>query len=246
MASPSREGMPTSTELQNYPADAESFGYDPEWGVYASNFIFRGDWSEDLKTLNENYGYNPLQVTSQFSNQREGRDLGTIISSVAFRSVDGNPHTHRHSSEIDETPDLFQYTPAYYDMKTINKIIDWFGPGVCRARIFRQEPGKDLLMHYDFDNQRNDFDPDNQTLRVLIQLTENKNNWMRFKSKTSDITFKPEAGQVIMFNADWVWHGTVNYVDEPRDCLMMLLKDQNFAKNLGKQYHSHMIEYIEV
>ena len=120
MASPSRDGMPTSTELQNYPADAESFGYDPEWGVYASNFIFRGDWNEDLKTLNQNYGYNPLQVTTQFSNQREGRDLGTIISSVAFRSVDGDPHTHRHSSEIDETPDLFQYTPAYYDMKTIN------------------------------------------------------------------------------------------------------------------------------
>lgn len=246
MQSPVRGNLPRSTDIQNYPEDAKDFGYEPEWGIYVSNFIFKGDWQDDLALLENKYNYKPLQVTQQFDNQVDNRDLGAIITSVAFRSSDGTVHTHRHPGDIDETPELFTYTPAYYDMKTINKIIDWFGDAVCRARIFRQEPGKDLPMHYDFDNERNNFDPNNQTLRVLIQMTENKNNWMRFRSKTSDITIKPEPGQCIFFNADWVWHGTVNYVDSARDCVMMILKDQEFVKNLGKKYHSHKIEFIEV
>ena len=245
MTSPVRN-MPSSTQLQNYPEDAQGFGYQPEWGLYTSSFVFRGDFTNDLKLLQENYGYKPLQVTQQFDNQVTDRDLGTIISSIAFRSSDGTVHTHRHPGDVDETPELFQYTPAYYDMTTIRNIIDWFGDSVCRCRIFRQEPGKDLPMHYDFDNERNSFDNSNQTLRVWMQLTPNTDNWMRLMSKTSDITLRPTAGQAIIFNADWVWHGTVNYVDTPRDCLMLILKDQNFAMNLGKRFPSHKIEFIDV
>jgi len=245
MTSPIRN-MPNSKQLQKYPKDAEEFGYQPEWGLYTSSFIFKGNFTDDLKLLQEKYGYNPLQVTQQFDNQRADRNIDSIITSVAFRSNDGSPHNHRHPGDIDETPELFQYTPAYYDMTTIRNIIDWFGDSVCRCRIFRQEPGKDLPMHYDFDNERNHFDNKNQTLRVLIQLTPNDDNWMRFMSKTSDITLKPVAGQAIIFNADWVWHGTVNYVDTPRDCLTLLLKDQNSVMNLGKRFPSHKIEFIEV
>ena len=100
MTSPVRN-MPSSTQLQNYPEDAKGFGYQPEWGLYTSSFVFRGDFTNDLKLLQDNYGYKPLQVTQQFDNQVTDRDLGTIISSVAFRSSDGTVHTHAFVADAD-------------------------------------------------------------------------------------------------------------------------------------------------
>jgi hypothetical protein len=209
----------------------EPEGYNPSTGIYASSYIFTGDWQDELDALEFTSREKPVMDAAI----KEFDDDKGIVSGYlynAFRSEDGKSTTTELSDFWnEEEPDKFQYTDSYYNSPKLRALIDWFQCEKTRIRIFQQKPGHTMPIHTDFDNQRGT--EHGETVRIFVQLNDMPGGaWFRFKTADSEVSINLQKGQFLIFNPDHTGHGTENVTDIPRNTFMMVVKRNEWLENL--------------
>jgi len=209
----------------------EPEGYNPSTGIYASSYIFTGDWQDELDALEFTSREKPVMDAAI----KEFDDDKGIVSGYlynAFRSEDGKSTTTELSDFWnEEEPDKFQYTDSYYNSPKLRALIDWFQCEKTRIRIFQQKPGHTMPIHTDFDNQRGT--EHGETVRIFVQLNDMPGGaWFRFKTADSEVSINLQKGQFLIFNPDQTGHGTENVTEIPRNTFMMVVKRNEWLENL--------------
>lgn len=209
----------------------EPEGYNPSTGIYASSYIFTGDWQDELDALEFTSREKPVMDAAI----KEFDDDKGIVSGYlynAFRSEDGKSTTTELSDFWnEEEPDKFQNTDSYYNSPKLRALIDWFQCEKTRIRIFQQKPGHTMPIHTDFDNQRGT--EHGETVRIFVQLNDMPGGaWFRFKTADSEVSINLQKGQFLIFNPDHTGHGTENVTDIPRNTFMMVVKRNEWLENL--------------
>ena len=220
-------------------------GYNPTTGIYASSFIFQGDWEDELGALNyttrENEHYEVSKIDAD-------KGIKTQYLYNAFKSPDGSESTTEKQGDFwdEEDPASCKYTPSYYSSLKLRAILDWFECEKTRIRIFQQQPGAYLQMHTDFDNQRG-IEKFGETLRIFVQLTDMPGGaWYRFKTADSEVSINLQKGQFLIFNPDHVGHQTQNLTDVPRNAFMLIVKRNKWIDNLSKNETMTFIDVNEL
>ena len=97
------------TEVVNHQPE----GYNPKTGIYASSYIFQGNWENELKALNytrRGKGFKEVEKVDAM----KGQDTQYLYNS--FRSADGKDTTHDQLQDFwkEENPADYQNTNSYY------------------------------------------------------------------------------------------------------------------------------------
>ena len=209
-------------------------GYNPTTGIYASSYIFKGDWEDELKALKFTRRHGEHKEVLK-TDADKGIDEQYLYN--AFRSPDGK-ETTTDMTQADfwqeESPDSCQYTPSYHNSPQLRAILDWFQCDKTRIRIFQQQSGAYMQMHTDFDNQRG-TSQHGETLRIFVQLTDQPGGaWYRFKTADSEVSINLQKGQFLIFNPDHTGHQTQNLTDVPRNAFMLIVKRNAWLDSLTK------------
>ena len=216
------------TEVVNHQPE----GYNPKTGIYASSYIFQGNWENELKALNytrRGKGFKEVEKVDAM----KGQDTQYLYNS--FRSADGKDSTHDQLQDFwkEENPADYQNTNSYYASPKLAAICDWFQCEKTRIRIFQQQPGAYMQMHTDFDNQRGTTL--GETLRIFVQLTNQPGGaWYRFKTADSEVSINLQKGQFLIFNPDHTGHQTQNLTEVPRNAFMLVVKRNAWLDALTK------------
>jgi len=207
-------------------------GWNPSTGIYASSYIFQGDWEDELKALNftrRGPGFKEVEKVDAM----KGQDTQYLYNS--FRSADGKDTTHDQLQDFwaEENPADYKDTNSKLSSPQLAAICDWFQCEKTRIRIFQQQPGAYMQMHTDFDNQRgNQY---GETLRIFVQLTDQPGGaWYRFKTADSEVSINLQKGQFLIFNPDHTGHQTQNLTDVPRNAFMLVVKRNAWLDALTK------------
>ena len=209
-------------------------GYNPTTGIYASSYIFQGDWEDELKALTYTRRHGGHKEVEKIDNMK-GQDAQYLYN--AFRSPDGKETTTDMLQDNfwqEEDPASCQYTPSYYASPKLRAILDWFQCDKTRIRICQQQPGAYMQMHTDFDNQRGNTNF-GETLRIFVQLTDQPGGaWYRFKTADSEVSINLQKGQFLIFNPDHTGHQTQNLTEVPRNAFMLIVKRNAWLDSLSK------------
>ena len=230
------------TELKQY----EPEGYNPSTGIYASSYIFTGNWDNELANLK----YTPRTQESQDETIRQSDDDKGIHSGYlynSFKSATGESTFHDTLGDDfwkEDVPSDFSYTDSYFASPKLAAICDWFQCEKARVRIFRQQPGQNLQLHHDFDNERHSYNKDHTMVRILMPLNDDRDSYVNLANSNSDAMVKLEKGQFAIINTDFVWHGTVTYDNRPRDMLNMIVKWNDWLHDLTRPKSHVAIERI--
>ena len=216
-----------------------SGGYNPKTGFFISRTILNGDYTSDVNRIVE--GWVNMYADPALQHTVKGAGKFNVVS---LKSHDGTNETMDSPPEP-EVPDRFKYTPAYYSSPILRKAIDWFQCEKTRVRVFRQLPGKNLELHHDFDNERQNFNDDNIMVRLFMPLT-NRDAYLNLANENSDVMVKLEKGQFAIINTDFVWHGSTTYDNNPRDMLNIIMKWNPWLHNLTRSKPFVDIERIEL
>ena len=216
-----------------------SGGYNPKTGIFISRTILNGDYTSDVDRIVE--GWVNMYADPALQHTVKGAGKFNVIS---LKSYDGT-NEKMDSPPDPEVPDQFKYTPTYYSSPTLKKAVDWFQCEKTRVRVFRQLPGKNLELHHDFDNKRQNFNDDNIMVRLMMPLTD-RDAYINLANENSDVMVKLEKGQFAIINVDFVWHGTTTYDDKPRDMLNIIMKWNPWLHNLTRSKPFVDIERIEL
>lgn len=230
----------TITEVTNHQPN----GYNPMTGIYASNYIFQGDWEDELKALSF------VKRGIKFEEVKEidvmkGQDSQYLYN--AFRSADGKETTMDQLQDFwaEEDPKDYKDTPSKLSSPQLGAICDWFQCEKTRIRIFQQQPGAYMQMHTDFDNQRGTEKGEN--LRIFVQLTDMPGGaWYRFKTADSEVNINLQKGQFLIFNPDHTGHQTQNLTDIPRNAFMLVVKRNEWLDALTKNETMTFIDTKEL
>jgi hypothetical protein len=216
-----------------------SGGYNPKTGIFISRTILNGDYTSDVDRIVE--GWVNMYADPALQHTVKGAGKFNVVS---LKSHDGTNETMDSPPEP-EVPDKFKYTQAYYSSPILRKAIDWFQCEKTRVRVFRQLPGKNLELHHDFDNERQNFNDDNIMVRLFMPLT-NRDAYLNLANENSDVMVKLEKGQFAIINTDFVWHGSTTYDNNPRDMLNIIMKWNPWLHNLTRSKPFVDIERIEL
>lgn len=216
-----------------------SGGYNPKTGFFISRTILDGDYTSDIDKIVE--GWVNMYADPALQHTVKGAGKFNVVS---LKSHDGTNETMDSPPEP-EVPDRFKYTPAYYSSPILKKAVDWFQCEKTRVRVFRQLPGKNLELHHDFDNERQEFSDDNIMVRLFMPLT-NRDAYLNLANENSDVMVKLEKGQFAIINTDFVWHGSTTYDDKPRDMLNIIMKWNPWLHNLTRSKPFVDIERIKL
>lgn len=228
------------SELKQYKPE----GYNPSTGIYASSYIFTGNWDDELANLS----YTPRTQLNQDESIRKfdeekGIHAGYLYNS--FKSATGESTFHDTLGEDfwqEDIPSDFDYTDSYYASPKLAAICDWFQCEKSRIRIFQQQPGHSMEIHTDFDNQKGT--EYGETLRIFVQLNDMPGGaWFHFKTADSQVHINLQKGQFLIFNPDHTGHGTQNLTSIPRNTFMMVVKRNEWLDNL---VNNQTINYIDV
>lgn len=214
--------------------------FDPRYGVYVSRYKFRGDFAAEADSI-EMHNPDPHPYYSQLC---ECRGQNENFKLAMFKSSDGGVATQNAVPDKPLVADDFAYTELYYKHSALRNIIDWFQCEKTRVRLYQQLPGVTLKTHTDHDNERNQFDPNNISLRAIVQIS-GEDNYYRFVSRDSDVTIRLEPGQFCLVNHDTVAHGTVNNGNIPRNTLNIACVWNDWMADMTKIGNCD-IEYIDV
>ena len=150
----------------------EPAGYNPSSGILASSHIFTGDWEYELNNLN----YTARTQTSQSAEIAEfDKDKGIHSGYLyySFKSATGESTFHDTLGTDfweEDIPHTFSYTDSYWQSPKLAAICNWFQCEKSRIRIFQQQPGHNMPIHTDFDNQKGS--EYGETLRIFVQLND--------------------------------------------------------------------------
>ena len=209
-------------------------GYNPTTGIYASSYIFTGDWEDELKALTYTRRHGGHKENEKID-QLKGQDSQYLYN--AFRSPDGKETTTDMTQKDfwqEEAPESCQYTSSYYNSPKLRAILDWFQCDKTRIRIFQQQPGAYMQLHTDFDNQRGN-EKYGETLRIFVQLTDQPGGaWYRFQTADSEVSINLQKGQFLIFNPDHTGHQTQNITDVPRNSFMLIVKRNAWIDSLSQ------------
>lgn len=217
----------------------EPEGYDGEFGIYASNIYFVGDFEEELATQTFYDVPAPVKQMAEVDRQK-GQQTG--YKNLSFKSIDGNNWDYNAKGYDEgefwneEDPADYKWTQAYYDCPQIAAMLDWFQCPITRVRVFQQQPGHHMPLHTDFDNQKGM--EHGQTVRIFVQLNENQGDFhYRFQTKDSDVSLQLQKGQWLVFNQDKVAHSTWNSSDNRvRNSFMFIAKRNEWLDNVMKNH----------
>mgnify|MGYP001170279947 CR=1 FL=1 len=235
------EQVKTHSHTQSHSFEDFEGGYNPHSGFYFSRTILDADYDADIKKLQDQMIN--LQCNPDYMRHLEDRNTDEIFKIISFKSADGTNDTQSAPPEP-EIPSNFSYTPAYYDSPSIRKAIDWFQCEKARVRIFRQQPGQNLQLHHDFDNERHSYNKDHTMVRILMPLNDERDSYVNLANANCDAMVKLEKGQFAIINTDYVWHGTVTYDKRPRDMLNMIVKWNDWLHDLTRPKSHVAIERI--
>jgi len=221
-------------------------GYNPSTGIYASSYIFQGNWEDELSTLNFTRRHSGHKEVEKIDAMK-GQDTQYLYN--AFRSPDGKETTTdmiQTDFWAEESPESCEYTPSYYNSPQLRAILDWFECDKTRIRIFQQQPGAYMQMHTDFDNQRGNSQY-GETLRIFVQLSDQPGGaWYRFKTADSEVSINLQKGQFLIFNPDHTGHQTQNLTEVPRNAFMLIVKRNAWLDSLTKNETMTFIDTKEL
>jgi len=221
----------------------EPAGYKPSSGILASSHIFTGDWENELNNLN----YTARTQTSQSAEIAEfdkdkGIHSGYLYNS--FKSATGESTFHDTLGTDfweEDVPHTFSYTDSYWQSPKLAAICDWFQCEKSRIRIFQQQPGHNMPIHTDFDNQKGT--EYGETLRIFVQLNDMPGGaWYHFTTADSQVTINLQKGQFLIFSPDHTGHGTQNLTNIPRNTFMMVVKRNEWLDNLRNNKEMNFID----
>jgi hypothetical protein len=223
-------------------------GYNPSTGIYASSYIFEGDWEDELSNLEYTKRADPVTDSNikQFD-QDKGINSNYLYNS--FKSATGDSSYHDHHNLIDfweeEVPSLYHYTDSYQNSPKLRAICDWFQCEKTRIRVFQQQAGQNMSIHTDFDNQRGN--EHGETVRIFVQLNEMPGGaWFHFKTADSSVSINLRKGQFLIFNPDHTGHGTQNLTSIPRNTFMMVVKRNEWLDSLAQNETMQFINVDEL
>ena len=238
--------MTQTEKIKNY-AQPHSFkdfsgGYNPKTGFFISRTILDGDYNSDIEKIEKKMS--TMKANPKYIHHLKNRNTYDKFKVISLKSYDGTNEKQDAPPEP-EFPDQFKYTPAYYSSPTLKKAVDWFQCEKTRVRVFRQLPGKNLELHHDFDNERQNFNDDNIMVRLFMPLTD-RDAYLNLTNENSNIMVKLQKGQFSIINTDIVWHGTITYDDKPRDMLNIIMKWNTWLHNLTRSKSFVEIERIKL
>jgi len=208
-------------------------GYNPSTGIYASPFIFTGDWDEELSSLEYTPRTKVIEAVKEFDDEK---GIATAYLYNSFKSATGESTMHDQEKDFweEEVPQDYQWTESYYNSPKLKAMIDWFQCEKSRVRIFQQQEGHSMPIHTDFDNQKGT--EYGETLRIFVQLNDMPGGaWFHFKTADSQVHINLQKGQFLIFNPDHTGHGTQNLTSIPRNTFMMVVKRNEWIENLMTQ-----------
>lgn len=221
-------------------------GYNPGTGIYVSREIFTGDWENELAALNYTPRTKLITEDANIAKFDEEKGIQANYLYNTFKSANGRSDFHDQLKDFwdEELPEDYSYTDSYYNSPKLRAIIDWFPVEKSRCRIFQQQPGVEMPVHTDFDNQKGT--DGGETVRIFVQLNDMPGGaWFRCKTADSDITVNLQKGQFLVFYPDTTGHGTCNITEIPRNTFMLVVKRNEWIDNLGKD-NSANIQFIDV
>jgi len=217
-------------------------GYNPSSGIYASSYIFQGNWDEELASLDYTPRTKFTEATHKFDVEK-GIHSGYLYNS--FKSATGESTFHDTLGDDfwkEDVPADFDYTDSYYASPKLAAICDWFQCEKSRIRIFQQQPGHSMEIHTDFDNQKGT--EHGETLRIFVQLNDMPGGaWFHFKTADSQVHINLQKGQFLIFNPDHTGHGTQNLTSIPRNTFMLVVKRNEWIDNLVK---NETMQFIDI
>lgn len=149
------------------------------------------------------------------------------VNAIALRSEDGLPYSF-YRSTFPEEPIDYKFTPIYYLMPEIRKLIDSIQTEKTRIRIHKVSPQNSVPLHTDFNNDERilSIHPFTYRMRILTALNEDKNFILKYKKNSkSTIELSLEKGQSIIFDPDYIYHGMENRTkDKDRYALICIIK----------------------
>jgi hypothetical protein len=226
------------TELKQYKPE----GYNPSTGIYASSYIFTGNWDDELANLNYTPRTKITEATHQFDVEK-GIHSGYLYNS--FKSATGESTFHDTLGDDfwqEDVPSDFDYTDSYYASPKLAAICDWFQCEKSRIRIFQQQPGHSMEIHTDFDNQKGT--DHGETLRIFVQLNDMPGGaWFHFQTADSQVHINLQKGQFLIFNPDYTGHGTQNLTSIPRNTFMLVVKRNEWIDNL---INNETMQFIDI
>ena len=226
------------SELKQYKPE----GYNPSTGIYASSYIFQGNWEEELASLNYTPRTKITEATHNFDVEK-GIHSGYLYNS--FKSATGESTFHDTLGDDfwkEDVPSEFSYTDSYHSSPKLAAICDWFQCEKSRIRIFQQQPGHSMEIHTDFDNQKGT--EYGETLRIFVQLNDMPGGaWFHFKTADSQVHINLQKGQFLIFNPDHTGHGTQNLTSIPRNTFMLVVKRNEWIDNLIK---NETMQFIDI
>ena len=228
------------SELKQYKPE----GYNPSTGIYASSYIFTGNWDDEVTNLK----YTPRTQLNQDESVRKFDEEKGIHSGYLYnslKSATGESSFHDTLGDDfwkEDVPAEFSYTDSYYSSPKLAAICDWFQCEKSRIRIFQQQPGHSMEIHTDFDNQKGT--EHGETLRIFVQLNDMPGGaWFHFKTADSQVHINLQKGQFLIFNPDHTGHGTQNLTSIPRNTFMMVVKRNEWIDNL---IQNETMQYINI
>jgi len=216
-----------------------SGGYNPKTGFFISRTVLDADYTQDINRIVE--GWVNMYADPLLQHNVKGAGKFKVVS---LKSRNGTNEAMDSPPEP-EIPANFKYTPAYYSSPSLRKVVDWFQCEKTRVRIFRQLPGKNLELHHDFDNEKQNFNDDNIMVRLLMPLT-NRDAYLNLANENSDVMVKLEKGQFAIINVDTIWHGSITYDDRPRDMLNIIMKWNDWLYDLTRSKPLVELERIKL
>jgi hypothetical protein len=231
--------------MSKKPEDFVPNGYNPSTGIYASSYIFTGDWEDELKSLEYTSRGKTFADADGLEEKDDDKGLFTGYLYNSFKSHNGDSKQHDvlyDSFWTENNPAEFSYTDSYYKCPKIASILDWFQCETSQIRVFQQQPGHKMPLHTDWDNQKGT--QYGETVRIFLQLTDMPGGaWFHFRTADSQVHINLQKGQFLIFNPDHTAHGTENLTNIPRNTIMIVAKRNEWLDNI---INNETMQFIDI
>ena len=224
----------------------EPNGYNPSTGIYVSREIFTGNWENEIEALD--FTPRTKLITEDpdlmASDKAKGIQDNYLYNTFKSATSDSGFHDQLKDFWDEEKPEDYSYTDSYFNSPKLRAIIDYFQVDKSRCRIFQQQPGVEMPVHTDFDNQKGT--EAGETVRIFVQLNDMPGGaWFRCKTADSDVTVNLQKGQFLVFYPDATGHGTSNITEIPRNTFMLVVKRNEWIDSLG-QDNDATVRFVDI
>jgi hypothetical protein len=224
----------------------EPNGYNPSTGIYVSREIFTGNWENEIEALDFTPRTKLMTEDADLMASDKAKGIQDNYLYNTFKSANGQSNFHDQLNDFwkEELPEDYSYTDSYHNSPKLAAIIDYFQVEKSRCRIFQQQPGVEMPVHTDFDNQKGT--EGGETVRIFVQLNDMPGGaWFRCKTADSDVTVNLQKGQFLVFYPDATGHGTCNVTDIPRNTYMLVCKRNAWIDSLGQDKEAS-IKFVDI